>query len=241
MKTATAVGGVEVTTNYKQFHILEANRQINKGHVQALIVSFEQQPELVTMRPILVNKSLEIIDGQHRFEAAKALGLPVSYMIAEDIDIATAQQLNALQRGWTVMDYARSYSMSGNADYKLFLELHKEYPIALTVLMYYMTGRVLHAMSKTFRRGELKARSKAEITADLERYADFSNFEHWTDYNFGMAVFQVTHHEHYDHERMLDKIEGIGVKKAGSRVDYLRQLEDIYNTDRRAGKETRFF
>lgn len=241
MKTATAITGVETTTDYKQFHIIEANRQINKGHVQALIVSFEQQPELVTMRPILVNGAMEIIDGQHRFEAAKVLGLPVSYMVAENIDIATAQQLNALQRGWTVMDYARSYSMSGNKDYKLFLELHKQYPIALTVLMYFMTGRIMHAMSKIFRRGELQPLPKADIIAKLEQYADFAKFEHWTDYNFGMAVFTIINHQEYDHDRMLAKLNTTIIKKAGSRVDYLRQLEDIYNINRRAGQETRFY
>ena len=56
------------------FKKIKGNRIVNKSNLNAIITSMEQQ-QLVS--PIMINEKFEIIDGQHRFEACKELGLPV--------------------------------------------------------------------------------------------------------------------------------------------------------------------
>lgn len=58
------------TTQTKHFKLLAENRPVNEIHVQSLMESFSKDAYLFTL--IYVNEKLEIIDGQHRFEAAPA-------------------------------------------------------------------------------------------------------------------------------------------------------------------------
>ena len=67
------------TTDYEQFGKLKGNRNINEAQVIGIRNSIEKigyQPV-----PILVNERLEVIDGQHRLEAARTLGIPIYFII----------------------------------------------------------------------------------------------------------------------------------------------------------------
>lgn len=74
---------VQQTQEYDKFSLLSANRDISKGHVQSLKASIEKLGNITEKVPIIVNQNLEIIDGQHRFQALKELGLPVFYIVAD--------------------------------------------------------------------------------------------------------------------------------------------------------------
>ena len=56
------------TTDYAKFKTLQGNRDVNKLHVSRLKESFKTA---YLLSPIVVNQYYEIIDGQHRYEAAK--------------------------------------------------------------------------------------------------------------------------------------------------------------------------
>jgi hypothetical protein len=76
-ENATATqGGIQVTSDYDQFVIMEANREQNRGHIEAIKAAFGEMGNLTRVQPILVNERFEIIDGQHRFIACKELGEP---------------------------------------------------------------------------------------------------------------------------------------------------------------------
>jgi hypothetical protein len=237
-----AAGTVQKTTNYGLFNYIDSNRTISKPHVQHLIDSFEKNPTLVQTRPILVNENMEVIDGQHRLQACQTLHLPVYYMVAQGTDIESAQLMNALQKGWGIMDYARSYAMSGKQDYKRFLQLHEEYPIAVSLLIRFSDSGRKNRLGVRFKRGEYTLREDMNVVeAQLQMLEDFSEcLPFWRDYNFGMAVYQIINIPNYNHEHMIARLTDRPIKRQASLTDYLRELETAYNNYLSAEKRIRF-
>lgn len=103
------------TKDYDQFKKLQGNRNINKSQVEGLIDSINKvgyQPV-----PILVNEKGEIIDGQHRLEAAKHLGIHIYYVVQYGAGAEEVMQLNLRRGNWTVYDFISFYSANGNENY----------------------------------------------------------------------------------------------------------------------------
>ena len=68
-------------------------RTINKHKFQKLVNSVKQFPEMLSLRPIVVNKDNVILGGNMRYKACKELGLKEVYIIqAADLDDKQAQE-----------------------------------------------------------------------------------------------------------------------------------------------------
>lgn len=221
---------VKKTTDYGQFIYLAGNRTVAKSHVQDLIKSFEKSPELAGLRPMLVNEKMEIIDGQHNLQACEALELPVHYVVVPGLTLETAQLLNAYQRPWKFMDYAHSYAMGGNQNYATLIKFTHEYSVPAAVLAVYLAGGRNKGASKRFKSGDFVigdakvAETKLDMLSDFEFVSDF-----WNSGPFAMAFWNVLKFDGYDHKRMITGAKGAGVRRQGTRVDYLRELEKAYN------------
>ena len=63
------IGIVYYTKDLSIFKIIDGNRIPNLSHIRRISGSIKQNG--VLMNPIIVNKSFEVIDGQHRLAAAK--------------------------------------------------------------------------------------------------------------------------------------------------------------------------
>src|SRR5574344_417566 len=61
------------------FKLCDKNRSINQGHVKKLVKSMKVHGFLPD--PIRVSDDYIVIDGQHRLEAARKVGIPVLYFI----------------------------------------------------------------------------------------------------------------------------------------------------------------
>ena len=127
------------TTDYSIFSVLENNRGIDKKHVDELVISMSEK---LTPFIIPVTNDYKIIDGQHRFEALKKMGLPINYYINSNYDELDMIRLNRTQKNWTNYDYLnywlKKYENTQNNNYQIYLEFINEYKclhtIALTVL-----------------------------------------------------------------------------------------------------------
>ena len=69
---------IYMTTDYSMFSSMKHNRNVSEAHIHRLMKSMSEKQYPV---PIVVNEKNEIADGQNRFEAIKALNLPVYYMV----------------------------------------------------------------------------------------------------------------------------------------------------------------
>ena len=95
------------------------NRETNEKHVGDVLESLKVC-NLFDIRPILVDADMCVLDGQHRVEAAKRLGIPVKYQIVTDPNAnKLIFILNAkAQRKWTREDYLHYHCALGNEHYQ---------------------------------------------------------------------------------------------------------------------------
>lgn len=114
---------IHSTYDLSVFKILEGNRNINAGNVDRLVKSIEENGFL--QMPIIVNENYEVIDGQHRLEAARKLNSIIYYHKVNNYDLNTAITLNRNQSNWSLADYIRSYCDLGYKDYLKLQEFHE--------------------------------------------------------------------------------------------------------------------
>lgn len=105
---------VHTTTDYFLFKPIDGNRNKNVLHLKRLKQSMEQN-YLFTV--IIVNENYEIIDGQHRFEIIRELGLPLHYIICKGYGLSEVHLLNQNSKNWTTEDYLAGYCDMGYPDY----------------------------------------------------------------------------------------------------------------------------
>lgn len=118
------VATVQETRDYARFSLMELNRDVNRQHVERLKKSFKRD---YLLAPILVNENFEIVDGQHRFTAAKEMGLPIRYVVANGYTIEHVKMLNHEGRNWSVMDHFMSYAKAGLPAYVNTAKLFSKY------------------------------------------------------------------------------------------------------------------
>ena len=125
---------VQGTTNYSIFKKLKGNRPLRQTNVSKLVKSI-QKNNLLHARPILVDQNMQIVDGQHRLEAAKILKEPVYYMIVNDLDKYDMIDLNRNQANWTVGNMIDFYALDGNETAQWIIDLSNKYKIPAAGIM----------------------------------------------------------------------------------------------------------
>lgn len=225
---------IQNTTDYSQFKILNANREIRQAHVKQLIISISEK-NLLAEHPIEVNSEMEILDGQHRLKAAEALGLPIYYYVANDSDLNDVRLLNVNQRPWTWRDYINFYDQQGKSAYttlKKFMEnTHLPVGVALTLLTT-ENGRREGGDVMLFKNGnivvldEVKAYEMAEKIREIEPYTEGAVV---LDRDFIVALYQV--YTKFKHSQVMNKLRKLPRAFAlRSNVrNYLREFEDLMN------------
>lgn len=68
------------TKDYNIFKKHPNNREIFHANLEKIKRSI-QIKNLLEYRPIIVDKKMQVIDGQHRLEAARQLGVPIYYQM----------------------------------------------------------------------------------------------------------------------------------------------------------------
>jgi len=141
---------VHTTFEYSKFTYLSYNREINENHVKQLMADIEVNG---LMLPITVDRKLNVIDGQHRFEACRLLGRPLKFHIIEtDPDVALTT-LNNVRRSWKMSNWIDYWAGKGRSDYGFIREKSKTtgVPITLTAEIFAPTTT---GCTRTIKRGE---------------------------------------------------------------------------------------
>ena len=155
------VGKVYETTDYSIFTRLEGNRKVTEKRADKIKVNILENGYI--LNPIVVNEKLEVIDGQGRLEALKALGLPVHYVIAQGAGVKECAVLNAANTPWKIDDYIASYAELGNENYKRLQKLIADYD--------QFTPSTICSLATGLKGNKAKGRireGKIEYTADID-------------------------------------------------------------------------
>lgn len=243
---STVVNTIYNTTNYSMFKTQTGNRTKNKGHVKYLTKSIETE-NLLHAQPICVNENFEIIDGQHRFEAAVELGVPVYYYQVKGLGIAQTQRLNSKLKNWNAEDFMHSFANSGDSNYIAYRLFHEEncdiidHNLAQVLLGDYTTFSGAHG--QLFKDGKFVVKDWGLATQRMEKLRDIHQqllvIKGVPERRECMyALLSMFKDENYNHARMLQKL-AIHPKDVlrilRRRSDFLVELCEIYNY--RAGSE----
>ncbi len=247
---AQVVGHVCQTMDYSLFNTLKGNRNINQAHLYRLTKSIGEQ---YLLSPIVVNERFEIIDGQHRFNAAKANNLPINYIVAPGYGLREVQVLNSNSSNWSNMDYLNAYCDMNIDSYIYFRDFMKRWPDFKFNSTYSIVTNTRNLIpSKTliidelknsgngtgkthfnpFKSGELRIADKALIEKTAKCISDFKQF--YPNYHrrtFVVSMISLFGLEHYDHERMIAKLrlQPTAMKDCTTVTQYRKLLTDIYN------------
>lgn len=222
---------IKSTNDYNRFKIFDGNRKLNHAHIKAMEATLSEKPHLIPLNPILVNDKFEIIDGQHRFEAIKKLGLEIHYIVGDNLGLEDIQALNAASKNWTPTDFAKSYRDLGDKNYDIYLEFKRVYKFNHDILLNYLS--LDKPMTTTvFKRGLFRVTNKDKSVDLADKLSSLENF--YSGYkrrSFALAFQRMWENPEYDHKQMLEKMEKYGHKLQDYALpnDYLRALEEIYN------------
>jgi len=111
-----ATNELKKTSDYSIFTLSSENRSVE--NVSKLTASMTRYGFLRChpLHVVLRDGKLVVLDGQHRLKAAKALGIPVYYVIEKDANISIPE-INCAQRAWSVKDFVHSFASQGLPDY----------------------------------------------------------------------------------------------------------------------------
>ena len=232
---------VQKTTDYEIFAKHPSNRNIDNSNLKKIVASIKAR-NLLAFRPILVNANMQIIDGQHRLEAAKLLGLEVFYQMQKECTHEDIVILNSNQKVWKIEDYMDYYISLGNQEYLKLKEYITSNNIGLNFTMKIMCG-LQHAGYDAIRNGSFKF-FKAE---DLMRFATNSSkteeclkvlLTYIISHNsflkadrFKMSLIRFFDNEDVDFQVFLTKIrvKADAFRPCAEVTSYLEMFKQIYN------------
>lgn len=167
---------IQKTYDYSIFKTVGFNREKSSKHI-AGIKEILQKENLLHLHPILVNPKMEVIDGQHRLEAAKELNLPVFY-IQSEISYDHILNSNLLQKKLSLNDVIKFYACKDLIpDYlalREFIELLSINPKALLGLIF---GTCSRPVTEHIKSGKFKLPPDMNlINRIVQNYINFMNF-----------------------------------------------------------------
>lgn len=127
------------TTNYDKFKSVKGNRELYLGHLNTLTNSMLSR-NMLAVNPIIVNEKFEILDGQHRFEVAKANAMPIYYVILENAGIDEVMLLNKSNKKWNTTEFLQSFATRGYKEYQWITEYMENYQLSYTQAVWFLFG-----------------------------------------------------------------------------------------------------
>jgi len=244
MKT---IAKIFYTKDYSMFKTLAGNREVNIAHIKKLEKSFEEE---YLVSPILINEKFQIIDGQHRFEAAKNLQMPVYYYMIKGYELNQVQRLNTNLKEWKKVDYLESYASLGYKEYILFKKFMAEFTMfSLTCCQVILsnTGSEKQIQSESFKSksnktgkvsarefqsGEFKVHDYELAVSNANKILDFRPYyDGFGRKAFVSAMVRILQHKNYDHERMVQRMKNYPAEFGHclNMIKYREQIETVFN------------
>lgn len=221
------------TMDYKKFKKLKGNRNVDPIRVQRIMESIRKVGYITS--PLIVNENLEVIDGQGRLEALKILGLPVEYIVHDNIGIDECISMNIYQTNWSDRDYIESYASRNFKSYVLLKELMDRYNQNLLILATAINKR-LKWDSKMIRTGKLNiTEEQCEEAVKKIEYAmsfiPFAKRRHGNLTKLLQALIFCYDFKDIDNKRLFEKLtEYMPLMTPYSNLDEcFVSIEEVYN------------
>jgi hypothetical protein len=233
---------IHTTTDYSLFSHINGNREVSQLHLERLRKSMSDN-YLFTV--IFVNEKHQIIDGQHRFEAIKSLGLPLNYVILEGKGLQEVQTFNLFQKKWTTDDYLHGYLELGKSEYAIYKSFKDRYGFGHNETMAMLAGmsangggQYQHFINGTFRVTHLE-----EATRHAERIWMFNGiYSGYQRRTFVFAMLYLFNKPNFEFIDFYNKIKAQPslLTHCNDAKQYVHLIEEIYNYRRREKVSLRY-
>ncbi len=203
---------VRETNEYDAFSYARDNRKIKEN--QKLKEEIKANGILV---PIIVNEKHEIIDGQHRFEIARRLKLPIPYIVISGAGKKEMISINTTSKQWTIFDFIESYSEEGIEEYEIMKNLIERYSVNISILcgLAFNTVGTREAVQKV-RDGRLKFANLKFLISYLDFYQELvENTVLGSSTALAASLYTLYRLEKFEPNRVFDKSGLISEKLKG--------------------------
>lgn len=185
---------------------------------------------------------MEVLDGQHRLEAARLDNLWFSYVVVPEGNIEDVTLLNETRINWTVSDWINSYDARGFESYHTIVEFAERNHLTLSLAAFLLSANgetkfvrkpVAAIKSGTYQPGNVEVAE--QLVALWKKITAFTNRDNVPNHRqFISAVYQVLINEEVDKDLLIEKLEEQNprITRQDGILDYLRLLEDVYNKGR---------
>lgn len=249
------------TKDYGRFNFLENNRKIHLQHLSKIRESIRKSGFSEDGAILCYKKGDDIfvLDGQHRFEAARQLNVDVKYTLVNESEaVQKIIEKNTYQKQWVLEDYLNFFCGLNIKSYQILREFYRENKIPLSIAinllggsrnMSHIGGDSKFRMSprQSYKKGDLYIDEESLSAAQdginkankiryfSERYSVFNNDRHFLN-----AVYKFVTSKKYDEGKMIDQLamQSTRLVRCIDAKSYLTLLNEIYNYRKRKPKQT---
>lgn len=156
------------TDDLSQFTVHPSARPVSERQLQRMI-DFMKRRNLLLYYPILVDRNFVVYDGQRRLAAAKALGLPIYYIVASNISVWMVVLSGGMTRRWGFSDFLKHFCVLGLPDYLYLKSFKEKWPfIALPTVIRFLHGGSTENVDMIFKAGKFAATRRSSV----EKFVD---------------------------------------------------------------------
>lgn len=228
------------TKNYDIFKDVTGNRIVDQAHLSNLEQSVKERNWLAN-EPGMVNEEGNLIDGQHRLRVARARNEWFYFTVGEGANEKDVILLNTNSKNWQIGEWLNYYIANNYKDYIKLEQFSRKHELSIgnsAALLSLRPGSSKVAMSrKAFRSGNFQITDidlAEELVAWVKKFEKFcSSPKIAIRRDFIQAVWRLMRNEEVFIDDVYQKLSFGGQKifLVTSDLEYLRQFEDIYNTN----------
>jgi len=222
------------TRNYALFSFAKNNRPYRPAKHKTLYQSMTEKgfdPDCPIDCFRTAEGRLIVVDGQHRLNFAKELGLPVFYRIVAH---ESAREFNRTAVAWDISDYIVSHIGDGNKAVAEMEEFRIQYGISPAMAEMLLSGRVAFSQGKTIKDGNVQIKNRPFAEKVASTIAAIKQvFPYATEMKFVTAVARFCYVPEFAPSRLIEKIRsmpGLLVRQPTVNA-YTSALAEIYNYD----------
>lgn len=226
---------IEQTTNYDLFVYHENQQAMSPVRVRRVAESM-RNTGFWASKPIGVyrkNGKLVIIDGHHRFEAARSIGLPILFVVEPEANGNLIGLANSLVGTWRNESFAKLYASQGNRDYEDLL-YYVSRGIPLKQASSLLHGESAHSgnSAQRVKHGTFKVKTDKYINSVLAIIDSVKDVApEISKRAYIDALSQLMFLDEFDEDVLIKRIQAhpTGIVRCADRNQALEALEETYN------------
>lgn len=233
---------IQETKDYEVFKNFVCNRKLHEGNLKKLQKSISED-NLLKSRPILIDEDFKVIDGKHRLEVARRMGIPIWYQIHECSKPEDIIKLNNAVKSWGISDYLNFYSKNNHINYLELDKFIEKNKIDVNIALHLLNPQRDTGFYKNFKEGNYQFPDNSEYlevitrknmvdeTIEYIKKKTSGNKIYLDRVTFYCALVAFFSKEHFQYDVFTKKLQYKldFMRPCSKKEEYLKILKDIYN------------